>query len=200
MLGSAASSSRPPWSSESLSSRAEHSMPGRPTPRSLPILMGSCRRRRAAARRRPARTAPDADAGVGRAADDVQRARRACRRRRPGTAQAVGVRVPVDGRPATTTPVNGGARRTSSTSMPAMVSRRPARRWRRPWCRRTRATRIRELHRQGLQNGWAKLTGTGAGSAGRLEEQAQVVDAVAQHGQAVGPMPKAKPMRSGSRP
>src|SRR2546427_3451089 len=36
---SSGSSIRPPWSSDSLSSRAEHSMPKLSTPRSLPILI-----------------------------------------------------------------------------------------------------------------------------------------------------------------
>ncbi|MDT4821852.1 hypothetical protein FQZ97_550410 [compost metagenome] len=39
MGASASSSSRPPWSSLSFSSRAEHSMPWLSTPRSLPSLM-----------------------------------------------------------------------------------------------------------------------------------------------------------------
>jgi hypothetical protein len=53
--------SRPPWSSESLSSRAEHSMPRLSTPRIVPISMrngSSPSLAPAAARRRPRRAAP----------------------------------------------------------------------------------------------------------------------------------------------
>jgi hypothetical protein len=93
---SAASSSRPPWSSASFSSRAEHSMPRLSTPRSLPtpILKGLPSARPAAVRRRRWPAARGC-----RRAHWARRRRSAAGRRRRGRrhhlahAQAVGLRV-----------------------------------------------------------------------------------------------------------
>ena len=124
--GAASSStSRPPWSSDSFSSRAEHSMPWLSTPRSLPSLIanglpsspgGSAAPTRAHGTLMPGRTfgAPQTMFSV---APEPSSTWQTLRR------SAFGCRS-TESTFATTTPANGGATgRASSTSMPDMVSR-----------------------------------------------------------------------------
>jgi hypothetical protein len=123
MGASASSSSRPPWSSLSFSSRAEHSMPWLSTPRSLPSLI--CERlavlagRQFGADQRGRHRMPT---GVGRAADDVQQG--ALPHVHLAHAQAVGVGM-LDGFLDLAHHDLGEGRRDgtrSSTSSPPMVS------------------------------------------------------------------------------
>ncbi len=151
--------------------------------------------RPAAARRRPARSGtlmPARD--VRRAADDLQR--RGRRRRRPGRRSA-GRRSDAS-RPSstwpTTTPVNGGATgATSSTSRPHIVSAAAS-----ASVVRSGSTNVRSQDsdncmarsaRVGGRRRWARRRTRSAElfeeAQVAFEEQAQVVDAVAQHRQAL---------------
>ena len=178
--------SRPPWSSESLSSRAEHSMPWLSTPRSLPSLMRNglvalARRRQLGADQRQRHL--DAGAHVRRAADDVRAARR---RRRPPGRRAAGRRsgcLATSSTSPTTTPWNGGATGRRSLDLQA-GHRQPVGEL------GGRDRRVAELAQPGL--GELHVVSSAGGQAElaqeaqvAVEEQAQVVDAVAQHRQPV---------------
>ncbi len=117
---SAASASSPPWSSDSPSSRAEHSMPKDSTPRTLAALILT-----------PGSSAPTSAQGTFMPAATLGAPQTMAKRFAVAgidcaQVELVGIRMLV--RPsstsATTTPENGGATGSSaSTSSPAMVSR-----------------------------------------------------------------------------
>src|SRR3954468_10777444 len=181
---SAASSSRPPWSSESCSSRAEHNMPWLSTPRNLPSLIanglpsspgGSSAPTSAVGTLMPTRAfgAPQTMFSSAPCPTSTWHTRR---RSAVGCCAASLISR-------TTTFVKGGASgRSSSTSSPPMVS----------------VSAISCVLSVGLQNARSQDAGDCMSCLGSrlaelaeeadvaVEEQAQVVDAVTQHRQPVG--------------
>mmetsp|Transcript_37514 Transcript_37514/g.87439 ORF Transcript_37514/g.87439 Transcript_37514/m.87439 type:complete len:561 (+) Transcript_37514:3391-5073(+) len=179
-IASAVSSSRPPWSSLSLSSRAEHSMPKLSTPRSLPtpILKGLPSSPGGS-------SAPTVASGTLMPARAFGAPQTICRGSAPPaltlhtrSLSALGCCV-ASRISATTMPWKGGATgRSSSTSMPDMVSSSAS------WA----------VDSGGLQNSRSQDSGNcitvgllelSEEAEVAVEEGAQVVHAVAQHGQAV---------------
>src|SRR4051794_18368444 len=188
---SGASSSKPPWSSLSLSSRAEHSMPWLSTPRSLPSLIwnglpsspgGSSAPTSAVGTRMPGRALGAPQTMLRRAPCPTSTWH--TRRRSALGCWTASLISP------TTTLVNGGATgRRSSTSSPPMVS----------------VSAICCVVSGGLQNSRSQDSGNcmvlGVRGLAELaqeadvavEEQAQVVHPVAQHREPVGPHAKREP-------
>src|SRR3954469_509347 len=175
------SSSRPPWSSESFSSRAEHSMPWLSTPRSLPSLISNALPSSPAGSAAPTSAVGTLMPTRALGAPQTMFSSAPCptstwhtRRRSAFGCCTASLISP------TTTLLKGGATgRRSSTSSPPMVS----------------VSAISCVVSGGLQNARSQDSGNCIGSRESaellqepdvaIEEQAQVVDAVAQHGQAV---------------
>src|SRR5690606_7074659 len=176
-LNASGSSSRPPWSCDRPSSRAEHSRPEDGTPRILatPILIppGS-----SAPTRASGTVSPCAALGAPHTICSGSPEPSSTWHTRSLSASGCGA---IETMRATTTPANGGATgAVSSTSRPAMVSR---------WASSSAAisgwTRARSQDSGNCMISRRLIVELAQEAQDAFVELAQVVDAVAQHGQAL---------------